>query len=209
MLIGLNGPPRIGKTFTADYLVENYGFRKLNLAQGFKSFIAESLDVSLQTLEEIKDHAFQPDNSHISTIASPTIRNMLEPDNTKVRDLFIEAANLIERVDASAWIRRSLKDIDIRNNCYVLDSVGKIAQWAYVVHHYEWGEHCLWRLYNKDRGLGWNLFSDGRQGINKFTFNKKIDFCALENEPFSNKWKMDGELEDQIAQEMVRLGVAH
>jgi len=209
MLICLNGPPRAGKTWIADYLVEYWGFTKLNLARSFKSFIAESLNVSVDTLEDIKDQVFHPDNSHNSLIASPIVRDMCKAEEITVRELFIDAANLIERVDPAAWVRRAMSGVDVSNDLYVLDSIGKVSQWAWIVANTNTMDIDLWRVGANSADFKAVQFPDGRHGIGKDTLNSTHLYRQIINMPKNVQWCESGETERQIIETLIELGAAN
>lgn len=54
-IILLNGLPRSGKDTFADYLVDNYNYKKLSFAYILKDILATSLDISIETLEDFKN----------------------------------------------------------------------------------------------------------------------------------------------------------
>jgi len=62
LILGLNGQARVGKDTTADYLVKNYGFLKISLADPIKRYAMSMFDLSYDQLwGDLKD---KPDSRY-------------------------------------------------------------------------------------------------------------------------------------------------
>lgn len=55
-LILLNGLPRSGKDTVADYIVNNYNYKKMAFADAIKDIVSKTFQISKQELDDYKNH---------------------------------------------------------------------------------------------------------------------------------------------------------
>lgn len=203
MLLCLNGAPRAGKTFLSDYLVGNLEFRRVNLAFHFKKFVARSLDLDMGYLESIKDQDLFIDNSYVGAMANPPRRR----PPLKVRNLFIEAADLIENVDPAVWVRRAVEELNISKHNYVLDSVGKREQWAWLISEYKSEDLLLWKVINRDSEINLKEYEDGRHSIEIQDFTVPYRHDLIYNPHHDDKYRMEDRVTVTISESLRKFGV--
>lgn len=147
MLLLLNGPPQVGKTTIKDMLVE-MGAHQIVLNRPFVRFVQEALDINDDEMRAGKDrplaeHGFQ----------------------APIRDALIAAADAVELVDPAVWVRCALQDKPLtKGQVYVLDSLGKQAQYDWILDYID-HPHVVLRPFRHLDDLKEPVYSDGRERV--------------------------------------------
>lgn len=167
MLIVLNGPPQAGKTTMAKELIR-LGAIEVVLNAPFKKFVLDNLQV-YGDYNAAKDAASSFGSDYADQYVAP-----VPPARATVRDAMIAAADALELCDPAVWVRNAIAPI-LRlvegNDVFVLDSIGKSAQWAWlrgcISNH-----HLVLVKVRRDPQLTLPgaVFSDGRCDINQDEF---------------------------------------
>jgi hypothetical protein len=89
LLIGLNGYKGVGKDAAADYLVREYGYRKVAFANKLKESVAALFDISLHEMDKLKN---DPEcDVSLSPLVAMTFREFIQRYGTEShRDVFGE-----------------------------------------------------------------------------------------------------------------------
>ena len=130
MIVCLCGEMQSGKSTIAQYLVDNYGFKKLSFAGKMKSELSKHFKIPIEHFgideEKKRTRKFKITQQLLCNLSTAfDIPMMILKDDLKevnsLRELLqIIGTNYIRATDEYAHIRATLKDLD--NNCnYVVD----------------------------------------------------------------------------------------
>ena len=183
MIICINGPPGSGKTTAADVLCRDHGAIRLDLSQPFKKFIDWCYGIPPEVSKQHKDtknfFAGRGGDKFLS-----------------LRDIQIGVASVLEYGDPHVWIKIAVRGIK-RDKTYVLDSIGKIAQWNWLAGALPAEELMVWGIRDGDQfkcdqsRIG--LWKDGRERV-EGTIVKPSLYISTQNTHPSRRTR--GTLED-------------
>jgi len=162
MIICLNGPPKSGKT-TAAKILESCGMEILDLSKPFREFIQNALGLTPHEMKIYKDS------------------RILFETGVTIRSIQISIATEMERINPVIWVENAVRKAFYDRN-YVLDSVGKVVQWEYLVKSGH--ELVLWRIDDEDNSKYKyypNLFTDGRENIDITSVKNDISTMTIHN----------------------------
>lgn len=100
MIIGLVGKAGVGKTTVADYLVKEYGFRKVSFKSALIDEMKEVFPDLLETLRQY--HSFQ-DVDELFTLKPDIMRALMQNYGTEVR----------RKDDPQYWVKKWLKRVAV------------------------------------------------------------------------------------------------